>query len=180
MKLSWIACASLLLADHAVAAPPTDTPPSAQATAPAATDPLARKVVALVDAGLLQPLAAREKRHSRFSRAPPPPRQRAARVPDAIRQRDATGAAFVAFTVDALYRGEEWQRDTMTGCAYVDDGRVFVVVGESAWPPALFTGGEGVEDAVACKPHGPAAAAAASAPAAASPTVTASPTAERG
>jgi hypothetical protein len=178
VKLPWIACASLLLADAAAAAPPMDTKAAAEAAAPAASDPLARRVVALVDAGLLQPLAAREKRHSRFSRAPPPPRQRAARVPAAVRQHDATGAAFVAFAVDALYRGEAWQRDTMTGCAYVDDGRVFVVVGESAWPPALFTGGEGVEDAVACKPGPPAAAT--SSPPATAPPATASPTDERG
>jgi hypothetical protein len=125
LTLASLAGLSLLLADAAAAAPPAAAPPAAAPPAPARpaaspADPVVKQALAHVARAVIQPMAARDKRHSRFSRAPSPPQERQARIPDATVRKDAAGAAFVAFTVDARYRGDRWAHDAMDGCVYLD------------------------------------------------------------
>jgi len=90
-----------------------------------------------VEAGILQPLAAREV--SRFSRARPPPHERRVRVTQATPSRDKQGREFVAFAVDVRFGGN-WQENDIVGCAYRSNGALFVKRGDGYFPAAFLLG----------------------------------------
>lgn len=100
---------------------------------------------ARVQHDLLEPLAAKERDQSRFSRARLPAQERRVRILDEQPRRDARGDAFLAFAVDARHGvralGPEdgWRRGAIAGCVYVD-GRVFVQSGERHRPAAFLLG----------------------------------------
>src|SRR5262245_26559199 len=103
--------------------PPGETPPTAPPVAP----PRASPVETLVRHTLLEPLAAREDKQSRFSRARLPPQERRVRILDGHPRRDARGDSFVRFAVDARHgfaRDEAWTTDDITGCVYLARGDV--------------------------------------------------------
>jgi hypothetical protein len=98
------------------------------ATPPAAESDVQKAAQTLVERGLLQPLAAKEKQRSRYSRVALSPWERRVRVLDAGPQTDRDGATFMAFAVDAR-RGladSTWREDALGGCVYLESGRVFV------------------------------------------------------
>src|SRR5262245_27437844 len=94
-----------------------------------------------VERGLIAPLAQKEDRQSRFSRAAIPARERSVRILDQSPRRDLRGAAFFAFSIDER-RG--WQRvlarDVLTGCVYPQSGEVFIKRGDSLYRAGLLLG----------------------------------------
>jgi hypothetical protein len=94
---------------------------------------------------LLTPLAKKDGARSRFSRSRPPPRVRRLRIPDATPRTDANGQSFVAFSVDEKFgwvadKEDEWEKDAIEGCVYVDSKEVFVKSGKDYRPAALLLG----------------------------------------
>jgi hypothetical protein len=98
----------------------------------------------LVRHQLVEKLAAKERDQSRFSRARLPAQERRVRILDEKSGVDAGGKAFFAFAVDARHgiRGDDegWRLATITGCAYVEGGEVFVKIGEGHRPAAFLLG----------------------------------------
>ena len=92
-----------------------------------------------VEAGILEPLAARAA--SRFSRSRPPPHERRVRVTQTALTRDAQGRDFMPFAVDVRFGGD-WQQDDIVGCVYRASGHLFVKRGDSYFPAALLLGKE--------------------------------------
>ncbi len=123
--------------------------PLASATPPPSEVPVATEAESLVQTEMLKPLAAREGKQSRFSRARLPPQARRVRVLDARPQKDEAGRAFVNFSVDVRhgYRGldeeeaaDGWRQDVMTGCVYPESKEVFVKRGGAYHPAAVVLG----------------------------------------
>ena len=103
-------------------------------------DPAAVAVATVVSA-VLTPLAHRDERRSKFSRAALPPSQRRARATGSP-QRDATGLAFVPVTVEARYGlmpDDRWRME-VTGCVYVATQEVFIKRGGQHRPAAFLLG----------------------------------------
>jgi hypothetical protein len=156
-RLSMLA---LLLFSHTTFAEPT----AASGSPPAANTAQARTAEALVSRELTQPLAAKESKHSKFSRAAMPAAERRIRILDEQATQDAAGNRFVRFAVDARHGffgpGEDddsrWQLATITGCAYLDRSQVFVKKGDE-YRPAAFLLGKNVKAAAAttCQPVQP-------------------------
>ena len=98
------------------------------ATPPASEGDARKRAEALVERNLLQPLAAKEKERSRFSRVERPARVRRARVVDPEPRKDRAGATFMAFTVEAKHGlgDARWSEDPLEGCVYLESGKVFV------------------------------------------------------
>ena len=101
---------------------------------------------ALVEEQLIRPMAAKDEGRSKFSRALPPPTARRVRVIDREAQRDTAGKAFVRFAVDER-RGwfdedtdDNWTKNQITGCAYLDSREVFVKRGDAFHPAAAKLG----------------------------------------
>src|SRR6185503_7514066 len=104
----------------------------------------------LVKAKLLEPLAAKEERQSRFSRAILPPRARRTHVVERQAQKDSKGRSFVTFGVDVLLgwsssnQGQApegaWRPNAITGCVYPDTDEVLVKRGNVYFPVALLLG----------------------------------------
>jgi hypothetical protein len=94
-----------------------------------------------VEDGLVKPLA--ERVVSKFSRSRPAPRERRARVTQAVPSRDKSGRAFMTFAVDVRF-GEQWRENDITGCVYTASGELFVKSGD-AYRPAAFLLGKNVE-----------------------------------
>lgn len=119
---------------------------SAESKAPAAPAFTNAAATALVEAQLVQPLAAKDSERSKFSRARAPATARRVRVIDQAPQQDASGKAFVRFAVDERYGwfDEEdeaaWNQDQITGCAYVDAKEVFIERGGKIHPAAARLG----------------------------------------
>ncbi len=121
-------------------------PPVAAEGLPAS--PESRNAEALVQRELLQPLAAKERDQSRFSRARLPAQERRIRVLDDQPRKDTAGNAFFTFAVDArhgvyaLAEGDEahWRPATITGCVYLSRGEVFVKSGDRYRPAAFLLG----------------------------------------
>jgi hypothetical protein len=105
-----------------------------------ASDPAA-SARTTVEKVLTEPLAQREARQARFSRAAIAPRTRVARILDERAHRDLRGAEFFAFTIDERrgLRGA-LTRDAVKGCVYPTSGEVFVVRGDSHYPAGLLLG----------------------------------------
>jgi hypothetical protein len=108
---------------------------------------LAGDVTKLVETTLLQPLARREAERGRFSRVRMPPADRQVRVLG--HGEDPAGRTFVRFAVDEK-RSDEWQRDVTTGCAYLDDGTVFVSRHGSVQSAAQYLGQPGPRATTEC------------------------------
>lgn len=91
-----------------------------------------------VEAGIVQPLAARAG--SRFSRSRPPPHQRRVRITQTTLTRDKQGREFVSFAVDVRFGGGDWQQNDIVGCAYRATGSLFVKRGDDYFPAAFLFG----------------------------------------
>jgi hypothetical protein len=110
--------------------------------------PDAKTAEALVQRALLEPLAAKERDQSRFSRARLPAQERRVRILDDRPRKDALGGTFLRFEVDARHgirtpAGEDeaqWRPATITGCVYVDRDEVFIKKGDQYRPAALLLG----------------------------------------
>lgn len=100
----------------------------------------------LVKERLIQPLAAKDSKQSKFSRARLPPSERRVRVLDEKPQQDSAGEAFVTFAVDARHgwgddKGEaSWNKAQITGCVYPSRSEVFIKRGNAYHPAAAAVG----------------------------------------
>jgi hypothetical protein len=107
--------------------------------------PEAAAIEARVKSELIQPLAAKERNQSRFSRARLPAQERRVRLLDEKPRTDGEGAAFYTFAVDARHgvrpvgNDEGWRMATVTGCVYVTGG-IFVQNGDRHRPAAFLLG----------------------------------------
>jgi hypothetical protein len=122
-------------------------PTAASDSPPAVKTAEARTAEALISRELIQPLAAKERSQSRFSRASLPPRDRRVRILDERASKDATGAAFVRFAIDARFGLRDtaddesrWNLATITGCVYLERSEVFVKRGDEYRPAAFLAG----------------------------------------
>ncbi len=92
---------------------------------------------------LVEPLAAKEDRQSKFSRARMPPQERRVRIGEKPAT-DAEGRIFYTFSIDArhgfLDDDAGWRLSAHTGCVYPEDRQVFVKVGEAVRPAAFLLG----------------------------------------
>ena len=104
-----------------------------------ADDPPGAVMQRRVEKGLLEPLAQKEKERSRFSRSRMPPQERRVRVTQTAVTLDASGRAYMAFTVD-VRRGTEWQENELVGCGYTQTGALFVKRGDAYRPAEILLG----------------------------------------
>jgi hypothetical protein len=109
---------------------------SAQSPAPESAAVANAEVV--VKKTLLSPLAEKESRRSRFSRAMAPPTARRLRITAPVAQVDERGRPFFSFAVDVrrglVFEEDEaptWTRDAVSGCVYPKTNEVFVKNGET-------------------------------------------------
>jgi len=107
------------------------------------------EVSKLVEAALLKPLANREDARSRYSRVRMPPAARQVRVLEGQPETDPQGRTFVRFAVDEK-RFAEWDRNAMVGCAYPDDGAVFIKRGQRVQSAAQYLGQGGPSATTEC------------------------------
>jgi hypothetical protein len=106
-----------------------------------------KSAVALVTERLVQPLVAKERDQSKFSRARLPPSERRVRVLDEKPQNDSAGESFVTFAIDARHGWgndekdeESWSKAVITGCVYPSRGDVFIKRGKAFHPAAAAVG----------------------------------------
>lgn len=104
----------------------------------AADSPVEQWARARVQKGLVEPLAEKQSKDSRFSRARQPPSERRIRIVQASVSHDKQGRAFVPFAVDMRY-DSEW-RDDITGCVYRGTEEIFVKRGDEYRPAAFLLG----------------------------------------
>jgi hypothetical protein len=133
---------------------PADAAPEASAEQSAE----AKTALALVSHDLVEPLAAKEVSRSKFSRARMPAQARRVRILDDQAQTDARGVAFVRFAIDARHGylpedEDNWRKDAITGCVYLERSQIFVKQGDQ-FRPAAFLLGKNLKPAAAptCKP----------------------------
>ena len=141
--------ALLLPTARRASATPPDKTAEAQATA-------------VVEKQLVKPLAEKEARRSRFSRAYIPPQARRVRVPDGARSTDGRGAEFLAFAVDersgaiaprAADDAARWRKDAIVGCVYPARGEVFIKRGDKFFGAGLLLGQKTAPaDEAVCRP----------------------------
>lgn len=133
MNKSLLLLTSMLCTSLALAEPPDA--PSAHASK--TTDQA--RTEALVHEKVVQRLKKSFAKRKAFSRVAPPKEQRV-RVIDRELQKDARGAGFARFSVESRYlwdEGKAWHV-SYQGCAYPDDGRVYLQRGEEdTFVPAL-------------------------------------------
>lgn len=112
------------------------------ATPPASETASRRTARSLVERTLLEPLAAKERQRSRYSRVAQAPQVRRVRVLDTEPRKDRDGAAFMAFTVDAQHGlgGSKFRNDTLDGCVYLESGKVFVSREDTHLPAEALLG----------------------------------------
>jgi hypothetical protein len=100
----------------------------------------------LINDKLVQPLVAKERNQSKFSRARMPPSERRVRVLDEKPQQDSAGNAFFAFAIDERHgwadKSDEasWAKASITGCVYPDRGEVFIKRGKAFHPARAAIG----------------------------------------
>ena len=109
----------------------------------------------MVEKQLIGPLAKKEAKRSRFSRAYQPPVARRVRVTDEKALTDSKGAEFMGFAVDVKHgalddlladedgeaRPEEtWSKNAIVGCVYPDSGEVFIKRGGKYVGASLLLG----------------------------------------
>jgi hypothetical protein len=107
------------------------------------------EVSQLVKTALLKPLAQRESERSRFSRVAMPPAARHVRVLEGGPEKDPQGRTFVRFAVDEK-RFDRWARNAIVGCAYADEGAVFIQRGEKVQSAAQYLGQDGPAATTEC------------------------------
>jgi hypothetical protein len=107
----------------------------------------AAQVSKLVEAVLLEPLARREAARSRYSRLSMPPAARQVRALQAAQ--DTQGRTFVRFAVDEQ-RLSTWERNVTLGCAYLDDGAVYVSLRGRVQSVAQYLGQGGPRATTEC------------------------------
>ena len=120
------------------------------------------KAAAVVEKQLIEPLAEKEARRSRFSRAEMPPLARRVRVLDRERSTDGRGAEFVGFAIDvssgvfarrAADDSHGWRKDAIVGCVYPARDEIFVKRGDKFFGAALLLGKKtAAADDVVCRP----------------------------
>lgn len=117
---------------------------SSLASAGANAEP--KSAVALVTERVVQPLVAKEREQSKFSRARLPPAERRVRLLDETSQQDSAGETFVTFAIDARHGwGDDddeasWTKAAITGCVYPSRGEVFIKRGKAFHPAAAAVG----------------------------------------
>ena len=145
---------------HDVAPP---APARAEAQRPIEIRPTAEAdATAIVEKGLVRPLAQKEAGRNRFSRSYIPPQARRVRVPDGERSTDSRGAAFVAFAVDersgvpALRVADDsrgWRKDAIVGCVYPARDEIFIKRGDKFFAAGLLLGQKtAAADDTVCRP----------------------------
>ena len=107
------------------------------------------EVSRLVETAILKPLAQREGDRSRFSRVAMPPAARHVRVLEGGPEKDPGGKTFLRFAVDEK-RSTEWARNVIVGCAYLDEGAVFIQRGEKVQSAAQYLGKGGRATTTEC------------------------------
>ena len=117
----------------------------------------------MVERRLVEPLADKEERRGRFSRAYIPPQARRVRV-DGERSTDGRGAEFVAFAVDERSgrlgpRKDDdsgWRKDAIVGCVYPARDEVFIKRGDRFFAAGLLLGQRTpAADEAVCRPAPP-------------------------
>jgi len=103
----------------------------------------------LVKKALLKPLAQHENQRSRFSRVAMPPAARQVRVLEGGPKKDPQGRTFIRFAVDEK-RFKGWSQNAIVGCAYPDEGAVFIQRGETVQSAAQYLGEEGPATTTEC------------------------------
>lgn len=102
------------------------------------------KAATLVTQQLIQPLVAKERARSKFTRARPAPSERRVRLLDTKPQQDSAGDAFLTFAVDARHSWADdessWTKAAITGCVYPDRGEVFIKRGNGYHPAKAAIG----------------------------------------
>lgn len=107
------------------------------------------KAAAVVEKQLVGPLAVKEGRRSRFSRAAMPPLARRVRVLDRERSTDSRGAEFVGFAIDvssgvfarrAADDSFGWRKDAIVGCVYPARDEIFIKRGDKFFGVGLLLG----------------------------------------
>jgi hypothetical protein len=134
---------SVLCVSSALAEPPAAAPAGAAAE--------------LVNALLLVPLQRAEAKRSRFSRAAPVALERRVRVLDGAVVADVHGKSFVRFAIDERRFGREegaWRRESVSGCAYLNEREVFVRRGDKYLPARSLLGKDAKERPGACRAAG--------------------------
>lgn len=131
---------AILICSHTAFADPT---PASDAP-PAATTAEAKTAETLVVRDMVEPLATQERKRSKFSRGSMPAQARRVRILDDQPHKDAAGAGFLRFAIDARhgYVGSKapWRLATITGCVYPDSNRIFVQRGDEYRPAAFLLG----------------------------------------
>jgi hypothetical protein len=112
LRLVYAFSLAILLADAALAAPPSGD-----------------EVASAVQQQFLAPFAAWQEEREEFSRADMPPSEMRVRPLDP--QKDARGAEFVAFAVDARSVDGDWTPARFSGCVYTDPSAVYVKRGRA-------------------------------------------------
>jgi hypothetical protein len=131
--------ASMLCASAAFAEPPA---PTAQAAS------------SLVREQLVAPLTRVREKRKAFSRAAPVARQMRVRILDEAPNTDARGKQFLRFAIDerlAWVEDDGWTEGTLQGCAYPEEGKVYVRQGEAYVPSRGALGKPAKADPHACR-----------------------------
>lgn len=130
-----------LCASAAFAEPPAPTPAAASAAEALATEQV------------IKPLSKAQAKRSRFSRAAPVPVERRVRVLDTAAEKDVHGREFLRFAIDvrrAFDEHDEWQKDSILGCAYPKERKVFVQRGDGYYPAKSVLGASARKAPGAC------------------------------
>jgi hypothetical protein len=122
------------------------------ASAAPAAPPAAKSdgIAAAVQRQFLAPFAKWQEERGKFSRADMPPSELRVRALGAP-LRDAAGAEFVAFAVDARDVDGKWNEADMTGCVYVASSAVYVKRGSGFLAAADYFAASAVPARSACK-----------------------------
>jgi hypothetical protein len=123
-------------------------PTAASGSSPEVKSAEAKSAVALVSHDLIQPFAAQQEKQGRFTRGRLPAAAHRVRILDEKQRTDTAGVAFLRFAVDSRYGFFEpthddesrWNRDTITGCVYLERNQVFVKKGDGYRPAAFLLG----------------------------------------
>jgi hypothetical protein len=139
-RLSLLALPISFFINTSFAEPPAANTPPASAEATSAQT--------VVQQQLIQPLAAKERERSRFSRARLPATERRIHILDQQAKKDTAGRTFVRFAIDEHHGYRKataadeasWRLAAVTGCVYLDKSEVFVKKGDQYRPAAVLLG----------------------------------------
>ncbi|MBL9038587.1 MAG: hypothetical protein JNG84_08755 [Archangium sp.] len=105
----------------------------------------------VIEQGLVSPLAAKEAKRDRLSRARPMASARRIRVLETAPKRDEKNAPFFTFAIDERHGfrvrldgdavpEDAWRKDTVVGCVYPATREVFIQQREHYRPAAILLG----------------------------------------